>query len=258
MSDHIIIPSKTKWEKVKGEVKGFSPQVKQGLITASVTVLIALITAIGGYISVHIENSQLKAKVHDLELEVLPFRNLAVQQFNTADAASMKKLAEAMTALGSDYSNQLETINNLRQQIERLRKAKEARTVSKNARDALAFSLAGVPKGNVEIIMSDKDTECMAFGRAIQESLIAAGFPKVIFTPRDIFRIVEMFPELATSGTDLVFCVKNSASPPSCSMITLNCLMSGGIKASGWPYLEALSTNDFNIWVLPKPAHPDE
>ena len=92
---------------------------------ASITVVIALITSIGGCISVYSEISRLKAKVHDLELEVLPFRNLAVQQFNKADAESLKKLAESMTTLHHDYSNQLETINDLRSQIEQLRKASE-------------------------------------------------------------------------------------------------------------------------------------
>ena len=125
MADHIIIPKQTRLEKIKGEVKDFSPQVKQALITASVTVVIALITSIGGCISIYSENSGLKTKVHDLELEVLPFRNLAVQQFNKADAESLKKLAESMTTLHRDYSNQLETINNLRQQIDELRKASE-------------------------------------------------------------------------------------------------------------------------------------
>jgi hypothetical protein len=123
MADHIIIPHQTCWEKAKNEVNGFSPPVKGAIITALVTLLIALITAIGGCISIYSENSRLKTKVHDLELEVLPFRNLAVQQFNAADAESLKKLAESMTTLHNDYSNQLETINNLRDQIEQLRKA---------------------------------------------------------------------------------------------------------------------------------------
>ena len=125
MADHIITPKQTRLEKFKAEVSGFSPQVKAALITVSVTVAIALIGLIGGCISIYSENSSLKTKVHDLELEVLPFRNLAVQQFNRADAESMKRLAESMTTLHRDYSNQLETVNNLRQQIDQLRRANE-------------------------------------------------------------------------------------------------------------------------------------
>jgi hypothetical protein len=120
------------------------------------------------------------------------------------------------------------------------------------------LQLHGVPKGNVEIIMSDKDAECMAFGLEIKKSLIDSGFPNVDFSPREIFRAVEMFPKLATSGTDLLFCVKNSSSPPLCSVLTLLCFKSDKINAEGWPYNDSLGTNDFQIWVLPKPAHPDE
>jgi hypothetical protein len=125
MANHIITPKQTRLEKIETEVKGFSPQVKAALITVSVTVAIALITSIGGFISMYSESSRLKSKVNDLELEVLPFRSLAVQQFNKADAESLKKLAESMTTLHRDYSNQLGTINNLRQQIEQLKAAND-------------------------------------------------------------------------------------------------------------------------------------
>jgi hypothetical protein len=125
VADTIITPKQSWWEKLRSGIKSFSPQVKQGLIMASVTVSIALITAIGGCISVYSENSRLRTKVHDLELEALPFRNLAVQQFNKADAESLRKLAESMATLHKDYSTQLETINALRMQIEQLRKANE-------------------------------------------------------------------------------------------------------------------------------------
>lgn len=125
MPDIIISPRLSWWEKLKGEVRGFSPQVKQALIMVLGTAFIAVLTAIGGCISVYSENSRLKAKVHDLEMEVLPFRNLAVQQFNKADAESLQKLAESMATLHRDYSAQLDTINSLRLQIEQLKKANE-------------------------------------------------------------------------------------------------------------------------------------
>jgi len=121
MPDHIITPKQSWLEKLKSGVKSSSPQVKQGLIGAGV----ALLIAIGGCVSVYSENSRLKSKVHDLELEVLPFRNLAVQQFNKADADSLKKLAESMAALHKSYSNELEKVNALRSQVEELKKANE-------------------------------------------------------------------------------------------------------------------------------------
>ena len=113
MADHIITPNQTRWEKIKGKVKGFSPQVKAALITVSVTVAVALITSIAGWISASSENSRLKREVHDLELELIPFRNLAVQQFNKADTESLKKLAESMATLQKDYSEQLRKTESL-------------------------------------------------------------------------------------------------------------------------------------------------
>ena len=87
------------------------------MVTAAVTIV--------GWLNSSSENSGLKSKVHDLEMEVLPFRNLAVQQFNKADAESLKRLAETMTTLHRDYSMQIETINALRGQIDQLRRANE-------------------------------------------------------------------------------------------------------------------------------------
>jgi len=125
MADHIITPNQTRWEKIKGKVKGFSPQVKAALITVSVTVAIALIASIAGWISASSENSRLKREVHDLELELIPFRNLAVQQFNKADTESLKKLAESMATLQKDYSEQLRKTESLQAEIEQLRKSNE-------------------------------------------------------------------------------------------------------------------------------------
>lgn len=109
-------------ERCGSDRKGLSQQV-------------ALLVAIGGCVSVYSENSRLKAKVHDLKLEVLPFRNLAVQQFNKADAEGLKKLAESMATLHKDYSAQLATINNLHTQIDQLKKANDetAAKLSKKA-----------------------------------------------------------------------------------------------------------------------------
>jgi hypothetical protein len=121
MGEHIIKPKQTRLEKVISEFKQFSPEVKAALIAAAV----ALLGAIGGCVTAYFDNSHLKAKVHDLEMEVLPFRNLAVQQFNRADANSLKLLAESMKTLHQEYSSQLETINDLRMQIERLKKSND-------------------------------------------------------------------------------------------------------------------------------------
>lgn len=176
------------------------------------------------------------------------------EQAKEATTKALVELEKAKTEREKAESGRLE----LEKQVLELVKKTKARIISPKGTADLTFQLNGVPKGNVEIIMSDRDAECMAFGLEIKKSLLAAGFPRVDFSPRDIFRVVEMVPETANSGKDLLFGVKNSSHPPLCSVITLNCLNINGINASGWPYNDGLSTNDFQIFVLPKPVHPEE
>jgi hypothetical protein len=115
----LIKPKKSWLERFKSEV---TPQVKQGLIGAFAAVSIAAIAGIGGCVETHSENGRLKSKVHDFEMEVLPFRNLAVQEFHKADAESMKKLAELMITLRKDYAANLDTLNSNRLEIEQVKK----------------------------------------------------------------------------------------------------------------------------------------
>jgi hypothetical protein len=71
-----------------------------------------------GWIAVYSENSRLKSKIHDLELEIMPFRNYAVQLYLKADPESMKKLVQLM-------ASQQERIDALNMEIEKLKKAND-------------------------------------------------------------------------------------------------------------------------------------
>ncbi len=97
--------------------------------------LLSAVAGISGCIGTHSENSRLKAEIErqkgalhakDAEIakinnELGPFRNLAVQEFNKADAQSMKRLAETMATLRKDYTASLDTLNSNRAEIEELR-----------------------------------------------------------------------------------------------------------------------------------------
>ena len=50
MADQLIIPRQSWSEKFKDQVKNFSPQVKQGLIGAAVTLLIAISGCVAVYL----------------------------------------------------------------------------------------------------------------------------------------------------------------------------------------------------------------
>ena len=233
----------TKWVKGRARKKLWEKRSTLVLIIGLAIELIGLVNAL---IS---SNVEIQGLIKDNKA-LFAIGETAKESASRASADADKAKTEREKA----ESGRLE----LEKQVLALVEKTKARNISPQARTNLALQLNGVPKGNVEIVMSDRDAECMAFGLEIKKSLVAAGFPNVVFSPRDIFRAVEMFPKLADSGTDLMFCVKNSSSPPLCSVITSLCLRNDGINADGWPYLDSLSTNDFQIWVLPKPIHPNK
>jgi hypothetical protein len=200
----------------------------------------------------------IEAAKSDIQVEKLREGNLVLQ-------TNVDSLNSVVLQLAHEYdlsTNALAEANvrlaQARSEAKELETKLKPRNISPQARTNLALQLNWVPRGTVEIVMSDRDAECMAFGLEIKKALIAAGFQNVVFSPRDIFRAIEMFPEAANSGTDLIFCVKNASSPPSCAVLTLSCLRNDKIDARGWPYNDSLGTNDFQIWVLPRPIHIDE
>jgi hypothetical protein len=145
--------------------------------------------------------------------------------------------------------------NNLSMQKEllALTEKTKARNVNSETRKDLIEKVRSLPKGKVEIIMFDGDGESVAFGINLKSALDNAGF-ETVFSPRTIFRAFEMFPERATAKIDIAFCVKDSKSPPQSAVATVLSFRQGGIMADGWPYNDSLGTNDFQIWVLPRPA----
>jgi hypothetical protein len=225
----------TKWAKGRARKKLWEKRSTLVLIAGLAIELVGLVNAL---ISSNIEIRQLHNENKTL---------FAIGETAKASADRAKESVEKAEA------GRLE----LEKQVLALIDKTKVRNISPIAITNLAFNLRRIEKGNVEVIMSDRDAECMAFGLEIKKTLLASGFSDVGFSPRDIFRAVEMFPEAANSGTDLIFCVQNSSSPPLCSVITLSCFSQGGINASGWPYNVNLGTNDFQIWVLPKPVRSE-
>src|SRR5260370_35941388 len=104
MSSPLIIPKRPLWERMS---HALSPQVKAALITAAVAIVLAVIPLAASLT----ENSRLKrenatknARIQELELELTPFRTLAVEKYSRADADALRELAKTMTALQTNYS----------------------------------------------------------------------------------------------------------------------------------------------------------
>jgi hypothetical protein len=212
MPDHIIQPRRSWVEKLTSGIKGSAPQVKQGLIVAAVTVAISLFTAIGGCIGAHSENSRLKDKVHDLEQELLPFRNLAVQEFNRADAESMKKLAASMSALRTDYSEQLKRTEALQIEIEHLRtNTVELRTLipkrrvinDEGAKRILTKLQLAEPRTVGFALMDQQEDTARLFSR-LQAIFKMAKFGYVGITQSALWFAIPLPPEKVPHGVTVV------------------------------------------------------
>jgi ribosomal 50S subunit-associated protein YjgA (DUF615 family) len=189
MDDILITPRKT-W----GEwLSGFSPQVKAALIGAVVTIVLAVIP----FFLYLAQNSRLKqdnasktAKIQELELELTPFRTLAVEKYSKADAEAMKKLGEAMTVLQQNYSDALTTIASLQEQMRSART--EAETAKATAQkleqrladrvltdaqlSAIADRLRAFSAQEYQITTFWNLKEPVAIANRIHKSLIAAGW----------------------------------------------------------------------------------
>jgi hypothetical protein len=63
MDPLLIKPRQSLWEKTVNKVSGFSPQVKQGLITAGVALVVGLAGLLVPYLIYSKENSSLKQTI---------------------------------------------------------------------------------------------------------------------------------------------------------------------------------------------------
>jgi hypothetical protein len=195
MTEHLIEPRQSWWEKITSEAKAFSPQVKQGIIGVSG----ALIIAIGGCVKIYSENSRLREKVHNLEQELLPFRNLAVQEFRNADAVSLKKLAELMSTLRADYATQLNTVNALRAEVEQLKKASpQRRQITVSAAQDIIAKLKFTKIKSVQIHTQGEDIDTRELANVIgavfgQASIAVSGGPILGFFQHGV-RVVAKSP----------------------------------------------------------------
>jgi gas vesicle protein len=73
-----------------------------------------------------ISNDDKTAEIQRLETLLIPFRTLAIEKYSKADADTMKRLGETMMELQKDYSDALQTITSLQEQITSTRNEAEA------------------------------------------------------------------------------------------------------------------------------------
>jgi hypothetical protein len=174
MGEHIITPKGSRWETVVAQVRGWSPQVKQALIGAAVALVIAIASCVSTVV-VYVENGRLKAKVHEQEQELIPFHNLAVQEFRSADAASMKRLAELMSTLRSDYTSQLAKVDDLRVELEQVRKSvPRRRGLLTSAAQEMVAGLRLTTVKTVQVYTQSEDIDTKELAQVVAEVCMQA------------------------------------------------------------------------------------
>lgn len=159
-------------------------------VQAAVVGAIAVIaTALLQHVWYAKENGELKSqlanktsRIQELELELLPFRTLAIQKFDKADADAMKALAATMEVLQSEYTKATLKIAEQQNQIEALRIKTSPRTITPEQRTALIAQLQSMPKGEVCVTGDFTDTEARLYARQIEDVLKDAKYDVPIFT----------------------------------------------------------------------------
>jgi len=146
----------------------------------------------------------------------------------------------------------------LEKQVLMLVENTKTRTISRETAQDLARDLADIPSGHIDILAFDKDPEAIAFGLSLKKALIDAGC-SASFSPKSIlnFDSVDIVPSIPEAGLDLLFVVKNAASPPLYARKILGRLKSARFKADGWPHNESFAIDQLQIVVCPKAnTHP--
>lgn len=174
MTVPLIDPKKPLWERLS---HALSPQVKAALITVTATIALAFIVSLAENSRLKQENASKTARIQELEIELTPFRTLAVEKFNKANAKTLKKLAETMTALQRDYSQSLNTITSLQAQLEVVRKRQQPRGITGEDRKKLIASMQSKLVSEVTIVWASGDGEATLFAKELARVFQEAGVP---------------------------------------------------------------------------------
>ena len=118
---------------------------------------------------------QKTARIQELEIELTPFRTLAIEKFNKADAETLKALAATMASLQRDYTESLTKISSQQVQIETLRAKTLPRSLTADQRTKILQGLRTAPKGVVSVTADYTDTEANDYARQIERLLTEAG-----------------------------------------------------------------------------------
>ncbi len=167
MDSPLIIPKKPWWKRLS---ESLSPQVKAALISAGVTIALAVIP----FVACLNENSRLKqdnaskaSKIQELEFELTPLKTLAIAWYGTADADTLKRLAETMAELQKDYSE-------LQAQLASLRAKMAPRSLSMEQQAILQDKLKGFSGQAFTVVTYQDDQETLDLSNTIYGMLLSS------------------------------------------------------------------------------------
>lgn len=205
--------------------------------------------------SLSIDNDNLRrrlsdesSKVRELEIELLPFRTLAIQKYAASDTTALKLLADSMATLQEEYSKSLVQISLLHDQIKLIDSKASARTISPIVGSNIVEYLKPYVRGTVSVHADWLNTEANNYAMQIESLLLSAKY--------DIKRYYQ-------GGTDLILSIgapgsfmiiNNSNAPPPHAGPIQNAFNREGLQLSGLINSNiATDTNMIVIWVGQKP-----
>ena len=250
MTDFMIPPPPESWWERWRRKMQLHPSVQAALVGAIAVITTALLQ----HIWFAKENGDLKSqittknsRIQELEIELLPFRTLAIQKFDKADADTMKSLADTMATLQSEYSKAVLKIADQQNQIEALRMKTSPRAITPEQKISLLQLFQDAPKGEVSVTADLADTEARMYARQIEDLLKEAKYDVPGFTQSG--RITLSF---GAPGSFLI--LNNSTNQPAHAAPLQHAFKAIGIDLQGtFDSNIASTTSRVIIWIGQKP-----
>ena len=187
-------------------------------------------------------------RIRELDNELLPFRNLSVQELRSSDTASLKKLAELMGTFKKDYLEAQEKLKSQQEDIERLMEAnkefegsfsKVNRRITSEQKKNLIALFTQLPKTRIIVTCHSMAPEARNFSNEIIDIFEKSGFDTEI-----IFRNI-----LLLGRTGQFIAIKDKENYPSCAGIIQNAFTEIGLVFQGQLDNEtSINSIAFNIY----------
>ena len=125
------------------------------------------------------ETSDKTARIQELEIELTPFRTLAIKEYSRSDAETLRRLAETMVGLRKDYSEALATVTSLQTELESLQAKMAPRSLTLEQQSSLQDRLKAFSGQRFTVLTYQDDQETLSLSNMIYRVLLSSGWSYV-------------------------------------------------------------------------------